>query len=92
MSYHPEPDSHSRNKIKVELDFFNCLGKSYVEKEQMWIHENLIILLINTIDAIDTYELVKKKLQHKNIYVTTNDFNELTKRKFNDVLRHKISD
>ena len=35
MSYHPEPDSHSRNKIKVELDFFNCLGKSYVEKEQM---------------------------------------------------------
>ena len=35
MSYHPEPDIHSRNRIKVELDFFNCLGKSYVEKEQM---------------------------------------------------------
>ena len=23
MSYYPEPDSHSRNKIKVELDLFN---------------------------------------------------------------------
>ena len=69
MSYHPEPDSHSRNKIKVELDFFNCLGKSYVEKEQMWIHENLIILLINTIDAIDTYELVKKNYNTK-IYMS----------------------
>ena len=69
MSYHPEPDSHSRNKIKVELDFFNCLGKSYVEKEQMWIHENLLILLINTIDAIDTNELVKKNYNTK-IYMS----------------------
>ena len=28
MSYFPEPYSHSKNKIRVELDFSNYLTKS----------------------------------------------------------------
>ena len=32
MSYHPEPDSQRRNKIKVELDFYNYATKSEVKK------------------------------------------------------------
>ena len=32
MSYYPKPDSHGRNKIKVELDFPNYATKSDVKK------------------------------------------------------------
>ena len=28
MNYYPKQDSHGRNKIKVELDFFNYATKS----------------------------------------------------------------
>ena len=32
MNYYPEPDSHSRNKVKVELDMSNNGSKSKVGK------------------------------------------------------------
>ena len=32
MSYYPEPDSHSKSKIQVELDFPNYAKEIDVEK------------------------------------------------------------
>ena len=32
VSYHPEPDSHGRSKIKVELDWPNYATKSEIRK------------------------------------------------------------
>ena len=40
MSYHPEFDSHSRNKTKVYLNMSNYVTTLEVRKEQMLIHQN----------------------------------------------------
>ena len=34
MNYDPEPDSHSKNKVKVGLDFPNYAIKSKIKKNQ----------------------------------------------------------
>ena len=31
MSYHPEPDSYNRNKVKVELDLSNYATKKKID-------------------------------------------------------------
>ena len=33
ISYYPEPNSHSKNKIKLELDLYNSTTKSDIQKE-----------------------------------------------------------
>ena len=43
MSYFPEPHTHSKNKIEVELHLSNYATKSDLKKmQQMLIHQNLL--------------------------------------------------
>ena len=41
MSYFSEPYTHSKNKIKVEVDFSNYATKSDFKKKQDLIHQIL---------------------------------------------------
>ena len=41
MKLYLKADSHIKNKIKVELDFFNYATKSCIKKQQMLINQNL---------------------------------------------------
>ena len=38
MSYYPQPYSHNKNKIKIELDLSNHATKSDVKKQQVLIN------------------------------------------------------
>ena len=40
-SYHREPDSHTRNRIKFQLDFSNYAIKSVMKKQEALIPRNL---------------------------------------------------
>ena len=42
MSYYPEPNYHSRNKIKVELDFGNYAAKSDGKMQQQSLLKRMI--------------------------------------------------
>lgn len=33
INYHPEANSHTKNKIKFELDLYNSATQSYIQKE-----------------------------------------------------------
>ena len=46
MIYYPEADSHSRNKIKVEIDLSNYATKSDLKKVAGVIHQILLTRLI----------------------------------------------
>ena len=46
MSYYPEPDSHRRNKIKVELYLSNYTTKHTVKKQQVLIDQSRLKKLI----------------------------------------------
>ena len=38
MSYYPQPYSHNKNKIKIELDLSNLATKSDIKKQQVLIN------------------------------------------------------
>ena len=46
MGYFSQPNAHSKNKIKVELDFLNYATKSDLQKSQALIHQNLPKILV----------------------------------------------
>ena len=41
MSYYREPDSHTRNRIKFQLNFSNYAIKSDMKKQEALIPQNL---------------------------------------------------
>ena len=41
MSYYREPDSHTRNRIKLQLNFSNYAIKSDMKKQEALIPQNL---------------------------------------------------
>ena len=49
MSYHPEPDSHIKSKIKPVLDLSNYATKSGIKKRQVLIRQNLLKWLIQLV-------------------------------------------
>ena len=49
MSYHPEPDSHIKSKIKPGLDLSNYATKSGIKKRQVLICQNLLKWLIQLV-------------------------------------------
>ena len=46
MSYYREPESHSRNKIKVELYLSNYTTKHTVKKQQVLIDQSRLKKLV----------------------------------------------
>ena len=46
MSYLPEPQTHSNNKAKIELDLANYATKSDLKILQVFIHLNLLKKLV----------------------------------------------
>ena len=55
MSYFPEPYTHSKCKIKVELFLSNYATKSDLKMQQVLIHRNLSSLKSH-IDKLDKLE------------------------------------
>ena len=46
MSYFPDPYTHSKSKMKVELDLPNYATKSDLKMQQVLTHQNLLKKLI----------------------------------------------
>ena len=42
MSYFPEPCTHSKSKVKVELNLSNYAAKSDLKMQQALVHQNFI--------------------------------------------------
>ena len=83
MNYFPEPYTHSKNKIKVELDLSNYITKSDLETQQVLIHQILprksdLASLKSEIDKLDDLSKVSDVV--KNGVVKKTVFDELLKK------------
>ena len=60
ISYYPEPDSHSRNKIKIELYLCNCAIKLDVKKQRVFV---------GTSEFVNKFQLasIKSKVDKANV-------------------------